>query len=246
MINYGKFNTAVIDMLCEIEETQKNKLAEAGRLIYGSLENGGMLHVFSTGHSHMLVEELFYRAGGLIQIDPILDPALMLHQGAVKSTRLERLSGYAECIFEGIDAKEGEPLLIASNSGINPVPVEMALLAKRKKLKVIAITSLDISGALEPRHASGKKLMDIADVVIGNCLKDGDAVMEIPGMEQKIAAVSSMAGIYIVQRLVIAIVNEFLKDGRKPPVFMSANVPGGDEHNACLLERYGGRIRGLY
>jgi len=246
MIDDRKFHTIVAGLLEDIETTQNSKIKEAGKLISDSLENDGILHVFSTGHSHMIVEELFYRAGGLVQVNPILDPALMLHQGAIKSTRIERLQGYADSIAESIDFREGEPIIIASNSGINAVPVEMALAAKKKNLKVVAITSVNISGSLMPRHSSGKKLMDIADVVIDNCIKDGDAVMEIPGSDQKIAAVSSIAGMYIAQRLVIDIVNEFLKKGKRPPVYMSANIPGGDEHNALLVEKYSKRIRGLY
>lgn len=246
MIDDSRFSTIVIDLLNEIEETQRGKILEAGTIISDSLDNEGMLHVFSTGHSHMIVEELFYRAGGLVPVNPILDPALMLHEGAVKSTKIERLPGYAASVFDGICFKEGEPILIASNSGINSVPVEMALMAKEKKLKVIAITSVDISSSLQPRHLSGMKLMDIADVVIDNCIKGGDAVLEIPGTGQKVGAVSSIAGIYIAQKIVLNVINEFVKKGKKPPVYMSANIPGGDEHNAYLIEKYRDRIRGLY
>ena len=246
MIEGKKFNAVVTDLLKEIEKTQGDKIAQAGEVIGKSLDNGGLLHVFSTGHSHMIAEEMFYRTGGLFQVDPILEPSLMLHQGAMKSTKIERLPGYAKIIADSSDLREDESIIIASNSGINSVIVEMAMVAKEKKLNVIAITSAGTSSKLNPRHSSGKRLMDVADIVIDNCLNDGDAVMEVPGIEQKTGAVSSITGIYIAQRIVISVVNEFVKRGKTPPIFMSANVPGGDEHNAQLVAKYGSRIRGLY
>ncbi|NSW89190.1 MAG: SIS domain-containing protein [Firmicutes bacterium] len=246
MIDESRFKVVVIDLLNEIERTQSEVIREAGRIISEAIENEGLLHVFSTGHSHMIVEEMFYRAGGLVPVNPILDPVLMLHEGAFKSTKVERLSGYAAGVFESVRFKKGEPVLIISNSGINSVPVEMALLCKQNSLKVIAITSVSLSSSLQPRHASGKKLMDIADYVIDNCIKGDDASIEIQEYGQKVGAISSIAGIYIAQKLVISVVNEFLKKGKKPPVFMSANVPGGDEHNAYYISKYRERIRGLY
>lgn len=246
MLEGSEYRDIVLGVLTEIESTQKEKIRAAGKMIEDSLDHDGLLHVFSTGHSHMISEELFYRTGGLVQVNPILDPPLMLHQGAMKSTRVERLQGYAESIAESIDFRPGEPIIIASNSGINSVTIEMALYAKKKDMKVIAITSVDISGSLKTRHPSGKKLMDLADIVIDNCVRDGDAVLKVPGIEQKVGAVSSIAGLYIAQRLIIDTVDEFLKKGKTPPIYMSANVPGGDQHNARLVEKYGKRIRGLY
>lgn len=246
MIEENRFNSIVVNLINEIESTQKEALKKAGALISQALDNDGVLHVFSTGHSHMIAEELFYRAGGLIQVNPIFDPGLMLHEGPIKSTNLERLPGYAAVIFKSIDFKEGEPIIIMSNSGINIVPIEMALLAKENGLKVIAITSVNVSASLKSRHSSGLKLMDVADIVIDNCLKDGDAVLEIPGTGQKVGAVSSIAAMYITQRIILSVINEFLKDGKVPPVYMSANIPGGDEHNAKLIKKYKQKIRRLY
>ncbi|HHW48155.1 MAG TPA: SIS domain-containing protein [Clostridiaceae bacterium] len=246
MIDDNRFNVLVTNLLNEIEKTQNEVIKEAGKVISEAIENGGVLHAFSTGHSHMVVEEMFYRAGGLMPVNPILDPALMLHEGAFKSTKIERLSGYASVIFESVKFQKGEPILIISNSGINPVPVEMALLSKQNGQRVIAITSVTLSRSLQSRHDSGKKLMDIADYVIDNCIKDGDASIEIEEYGQRVGAVSSIVGIYIAQKLVISVVNEFLKKGKKPPIFMSANVPGGDEHNAYYINKYSERIRGLY
>ena len=246
MFDEGHYKDIVLDIINQIENTQRENIEKAGVLISESLGKEGVLHVFSTGHSHMIAEELFYRAGGLIQIDPIFDPNLMLHEGPVKGTRLERLTGYAEAIFDMVDYKAGEPIIILSNSGINAVPLEMAMLAEKNGMKVIAITSVSVSSMLESRHPSGMKLMDVGDVVIDTCLKDGDAVLDLPGTNQKVGAVSSIAAMYIAQRIVLSVISRFIKKGEAPPVFMSANVPGGDEHNARLVEKYKYRIRSLY
>ena len=246
MFDDGRYKNIVVDLINSIETTQYDSIGKAGLLIWQSLSNEGVLHVFSTGHSHMIAEELFYRAGGLIQVNPIFDPNLMLHEGAIKSTALERLPGYAEALFDTVEFRKGEPIIIMSNSGINVVPIEMAVLAKKHGMKVIAVTSISISSMLEPRHPSGIKLMDVGDVVIDNCIKDGDAVLELPNMGQKVGAVSSIAAIYIAQKIVLGVINEFIKNDQVPPVFMSANIPGGDEHNAKLVKKYKKKIRNLY
>lgn len=246
MFDEGQFKDVVVDLINEIETVQHDNIEKAGVLIGQALGNEGVLHVFSTGHSHMIIEELFYRAGGLIQVNPIFDTNLMLHEGPIRGTALERLPGYADAIFKTINFNIGEPIIIMSNSGINVVPIEMALLAKENGMKVIVITSVGISSKLISRHQSGMKLMDTADVVIDNCLKDGDAVLELPGTGQKVGAVSSIAAMYIAQRIVLSAINEFLRNGKVPPVFMSANIPGGDEHNAKLVEKFKSKIKNLY
>lgn len=245
-IKESKYCEEVVALISNLENSQSENIKKAGEIIADVMKNEGILHVFSTGHSHMMVEEMFYRAGGLVQVNPIFDPVLMLHEGAVKSTKIERLPGYAATVLQGVKFKENEPIIIISNSGINPVPVEMAMLCKEKNLKVIAITSVGVSKNLTSRHPSGKKLMDIADIVIDNCVGEGDATVEIPNTNQKIGGVSSIAGIYIVQRIVLSVVNQFLEEDKTPPIYMSANVPGGDQHNGKLIEKYKERIRCLY
>jgi len=243
---YGdRYKNEVFNLLKKIEMTQKHLILQSADIIYNSLAENGVLHVFSTGHSHIVVEELFYRCGGLVPVNPIFDPATMLHEGAVKSTRLERLSGYAEVIFEGIDTREREPILIISNSGINAVPIEMAILARERGMFVIAITSKDISGNLESRHSSGKKLLDIADLVIDNCVISRDAAIFLDKTGQCFGPLSSLSSIYIVDRMVVEVVSKYIEAGQVPPVFKSANIPGGDEYNEELINRYKERIKGF-
>lgn len=245
-INLKDFTQIVKEVIQTIENHEQENIEKAAKIIAKSLEQEGLLHVFSTGHSHMVVEELFYRTGGLVQVNPILESALMLHEGALKSTKLERLSGYAKTILDGESVRSGETIIIASNSGINCLPIEMALAAKDKGLNVVAITSLETSRVLVSRHLSGKKLYEVADVIIDNCVPTGDAVIQLPEMTQKVGAISSIACTYIAQNLVLCVINEYLKKGIIPPIYMSANMPGGDEHNKNLIGKYQGRIRCLH
>jgi uncharacterized phosphosugar-binding protein len=241
----GNYRECVLDLLNRINTTQAPVIAEAAHLVAGSLLEDGVLHVFSTGHSHMIAEELFHRTGGLVPVNPIFDPGTMLHTGALRSTKLERLPGYAGVMFQGLDVREGEPMLIASNSGINPVPIEMAQLAKERGMNVICITSRDISTALKSRYATGKKLMDIADIVIDNCIMQNDAAVELNETGQRIGALSSIAGIYIANCLVVEVAARFKEAGVMPPVLMSSNMPEGDGFNNALLKKYGRRIKGF-
>lgn len=245
---YGEvYHEKIIELLENINRSQNGNIKQAAQAVSSAIGMGGLFHVFSTGHSHMIVEELFYRTGGLIPVNPIFDPATMLHEGAAKSTRIERLSGYAEAVFKGVDTMPGEAILIVSNSGINPVPIEMAMLAKQRQMIVLAITSKEISLSQKSRHISGKKLMDISDIVIDNCIKGEDAAVEIEldGYIQRAGALSSIAGIYIAQRIVLSAIRNFIDEGIMPPIFKSANIEGGDAHNAKLIDKYKSRIKGL-
>ena len=127
-----KYTNLIIDLLKELEEKEIENINKASIIMFDAMKEEKVVHIFATGHSHMFAEEMFYRAGGLVQINPILEPALMQHEGAVRSTQLERLTGLAKILYSGLDVKEGEPFIIVSNSGINSVPVEMAEIVREK------------------------------------------------------------------------------------------------------------------
>ena len=243
MIQSMTYLNVIKDILEEIEYTQGAHIQEAAKKIEESFQMGGVLHTYSTGHSHMIMEEMFYRTGGLVPVNPIFDPNTMLHQGVLKSTELERLSGYAKILLNHEDLRKGETILVCSNSGINAVPIETALIAKEKGLNVIVITSVNISENSKSRHSSGIKLKDAADVVIDNCIKHSDASIIIEKTNQSVAPVSTIAGAYIANRIVIEVVNEFLNKDKVPPVFMTANVEGGYEFNEQLIDKYKERIK---
>ena len=240
-----KFSTIVRELLDRVDKTQRESIDKSAKLIYESVKNGGLFHVFCTGHSHMIAEEFFYRAGGLIPVNPLLSPFLMQHEGAVSSTKFERLSGVAKIIYDGADIRKGEPILVASNSGINSVPIEMAMIAKENGNPVITLTSAAVSAQAKSRHASGKRLFECGDVVLDTGVPKGDSVIDVGG-GLKTGSVSSIISLYIVQKIALGVVDTFVKNGEEPPIFKSANVEHGDEYNQKQLEKFKGRVRCLY
>jgi uncharacterized phosphosugar-binding protein len=232
-------------LLQEAERKNAPVIAALAEQIAASVIGGGVLHIFGTGHSHMLAEEVFYRAGGLIPVNAMLDARLMLHEGALSSTLAERLTGYAEAILIRYDLRAGETLIIASNSGRNAVPVEMALLARSRGLSVIALTSVAHSMAHESRHPSGKRLYEIADHVLDNCGAVGDAALPLEGTPYKVGATSTVIGVALLQALVHAIAQRLVEKGVDPvPVLVSSNLDAADPalHNQTLLEKYRPRL----
>ena len=239
-----EFSVKINNIINEITKCEESNIKTCAKLIFDSMNNNGVVHVFATGHSHMFAEELFYRAGGLVQVNPILEPFLMQHEGSIRSTKFERLTGIAEIIFNSLDLRSKEPFIIVSNSGINSVPVEMAYLAKEKGHPVIAITSMTQSSKSNTRNKYDKHLYEVCDVVIDNHTPYGDGVIEKE--YGKIGASSSIACSFIAQSIVIEIVNLYEEKGLIPPIYISANTPGGDEHNKELYEKFKSRIKSLY
>jgi uncharacterized phosphosugar-binding protein len=229
-------------LIDQITTSQRNSIQMTAQLAADSIADGGVLHVFGSGHSHMIAEDIFHRAGGLACVNAMLEDSLMeLNFG--RATSLERLSGYAEVLLEGYSLKESEVILIISNSGINSVPIEIAMESKKRGLKVVAITSIEHSQKTASRHPSGKKLCDIAEIVIDNCGVFGDATIQPQGIKQKIGPTSTIGGIVIAQALIIEIIEQLLQRNIAPPVFISANQDEGDSNNKVLFERYKNQVR---
>lgn len=218
--------------------TQTDAIQQAANLIKESVKNGGRFYVFGSGHSHMIAEEIYNRAGGLALVKAILEPGLMLHEEPNKSTYLERLNGYAEVLLKikGVTAKD--TLMIISNSGRNPVIVELALKAQEMGVKVIAMTSIAHSSQTSSRHESGKRLFEAADVVLDNAAEFGDAAFYIEGLETPTGPTSDFTGIALAQTLIVATLEALVREGITPPVFRSSNVDGADEYNDMLFEKY--------
>ena len=240
-----RYHETILRLLQHIASTQAAALEAAAQAIFASLRADGVWHVFGSGHSHALAEEAFHRAGGLVPVNAIQEVFLTPLTPPAVSGRLERVPGVAQVILAGHDLRAGEVLMVVSNSGINAVPVEIALEGKALGLTVIALTSRAHSGRMPSRHASGKRLFEIADIVLDNCGAPGDGAVAYDGVPGRVAPTSLLAGSYLINSLVCRVVELFLAAGLTPPVYLSANVPEGDEHNRQMEEKYRGRIRGL-
>lgn len=233
---------AIIEKICTDGAESIEKAAD---LLTETIIDNKRLYLFGTGHSHMLAEELFYRAGGLVNIQPILVEPLMLHISASESTLAERVEGYAEKIFTDYDISANDTVIIISNSGRNGVIVDMALLCKEKGVNVVALTNLEHTYAGASRHKSGKRLCEIADIVLDNFGCVGDACVNVEGVEGKICPTSTVTGALILNAVVAQAVDLCAKQGFIPEHFASSNVDGGDEINNKLVEKYKKELKHL-
>lgn len=239
----SRYYEAVLRVLDEIQKTQVEAIDRAADLIFSSLLADGVLHVFGSGHSELVAQEAFHRAGGLVPVNTMAEPFLSPLTPPKKSGRLERLSGIADVLLDYHEPRAGECLIIISNAGINPVPVELALEAKMRNLTVIAITSLSHAMAVASRHTGGKRLFEAADVIIDNCGATGDGALAFPDLAAKVGATSLIAGAFIMNSIICSVVERFIAKGLMPPVYLSANLPDGDEHNRRLEAKYRERIK---
>lgn len=221
---------------------QSKEIESAAFLIAACLGNQGWIYTSGTGHSHLLAEEIFYRAGGFARVFPILDADLMLHVDATGSTDLERLEGYGTQLLESHPINERDVLILSSNSGRNAVPIEMAESARKKGAKIIAITNLTHSQSVASRHSSGKKLYQLADIVLDNFGEIGDASIRIPELGAAMGATSTVIGAALLHTILIRAAELCIESGIIPEVFHSSNSDSGEDHNQALIDRYKSRI----
>lgn len=232
--------SAVEKLIPVLELKNKTAVSKVVRRLSNSIENDGLLYVFGSGHSAILVEEVFHRAGGLIPVYPILHGFLTPHTTPKISGQLERLSGVAPILLEKANPQAGDVLFIASNSGVNAAAIEMALEAKRRKVWTVAFTSTTHSAAVPSRHPSKKKLKDVVDVVLDNCAPVGDAAVAIG--TARVGAISTIANSMLYHWILTEMCARWNRAGKKMPIYLSANVPGGDAHNEKQEKKYRKRI----
>ena len=215
-------------------------------LMTRAIESGAVIQAFGTGHSEAFAMEIAGRAGGLIPTNKIALRDLVLHGNltvdALAGSSLERNPDIVSELWEISPIHPGDVFVIASNSGVNGSVVGMALLAKESGHGVIGVTSLQHTAQVRPKHPSGRRLSEIADVVIDNLAPYGDATLALPG-GVAVGSVSSITSAFIAQLLTIGVAQRMNGDGRVPPLYLSANIPGGDAHNHALEKKYAGRIR---
>lgn len=239
-----EYAKAVFSILNEISAQEGERIRQAGLMLADTLARDGLLHVFGCGHSHILEEELFYRAGGLAAVNPLFDTGTMLHESATQSSRIERMSGYAPFILERYSIQQGDCFLIATTSGINPLPIEMAQRARMRGAKVIGITSFAYRDKAS-RHPEGFHIADVCDICIDSHVPEGDAAVTVRSDGTKAGPVSSIANLLIANSIVLEACEALKSRGIEPEVFVSGNVEGGDAHNDALVTRFRARVRPL-
>jgi len=233
--------TAMREHLAQVEERNADALAAVTRRVYQTIVDGGLILTAGTGHSRAMVLETFYRAGGLACVKPIHHPALDPLAGGAASTRLERVIGLGRLLADEADATDADTAFVFSNSGTNPVPVELAEALAEDGATVVAVSSRQHM-ARAPSRAE-KKLDQVAHYLLDTGTPYGDAFWPTPG--GSIAPLSSITGAYLWNLVLVGVSRLAEADGTTLPVWASANVAGGEDRNIELRERYRGRIPGL-
>jgi uncharacterized phosphosugar-binding protein len=225
-----------------VEKNEKENIQKAAEKVAEAIQDGGVIQLFGCGHSHILTEEVFYRAGGLVPIKPILIEPLMLHEGALRSSQLERMNDYVGQFLTDQDIQPNDVVVVLSTSGRNPVPVDVANEAKRRGAFVIGLTSLEYSQSQPSRHKSGKHLYNSVDLVIDNHSVKGDAILSYDKVQVPFGPTSTVVGAVILNAIFAEAIKIMADNGFEPPVFLSGNIDGADSHNEKLVGKYQKRI----
>jgi len=233
-----------LDGILEKIRQNEAQYRETAAAILARVKQGGMIFPFGTGHGHLLALEMFYRAGGMMGVNPILTEELMLHKSATGSSAFERSEGKAEPLLEEFKVGEKDVVIVFSNSGINPLTIEMALGAKERGALTIALTNLNHSRPLQSRHHTGLKLYEICDIVLDNFGVLGDACVEVAS-GIRIAPTSTIAGATIVHTLTAMMAELAEAEGYELELLTSGNVPNGHERNLAFINKYKGVIKSL-
>lgn len=249
MNDYGYF-ASIQENFKKVNDTQGENIKAAAQLMANAIAEDRLIHVYGGGgHTTLCMGEMFFRAGGLSCINPIMETGLSVFNQALKYLELERTVNYGSAIMKYYDLQPGDVLIIFHNIGINPATIDAAMEAKKAGAKIIAVSSSHWQNEMPAehfiRHPNKTNLFDYADVCIDDFNPVGDAVVTVPGLETPIAPVSNIIDFYIAHLLEIATVEACIEKGITPPVWSSANTPGGDEKNAAYLAKYCPRVKML-
>lgn len=234
-----EFMNRVDELFRKVHDSEKDNIRLLAEKFAENIKNDHIIHVFGTGHSHMIGIELFCRAGGLANVDAVLDPDALPNFGARRSGALEKLTGLADIIYDRYCFREGDILIVISNSGRNALPIEMAMRAKKEGIYTVALTNLHQSQNTVSRHPSGLRLFECVDLVMDNGVPDGDSLMEVGGV--KTGPGSSLSSIFLLDTVVTEALKILAAEGEPLPVFASQNVDGFN--NDSLYEKYESRVK---
>jgi len=232
------YHDRIVTLIDAIFTEEQDAIERAAALAAEAIEGGGVVHAFGSGHSAMVAKEIPSRAGGLVPVNQLIDTM----EGVS-----ERLPGYAETILRPYEMqyemRPGEAMIVISNSGINPLPIEVATGARARGLRTIGISNVAQSRAAASLHPSGKHLFEVVDVSLDTHAAPGDAAVQLPNSDQRSGATSTIAGAFVVNLLMLRVVELLVARDVVPPVLMSKNLPGADENNARLVAAHRDRVR---
>ena len=228
-------------ILDEVYEKNHEQIKLAAEKMAETIMKDDLVHIFGTGHSSLLATEMYSRAGGLANVNPILDANALMDFGGERSCQMERTSGISEVLYNLYEIKPQDMVIVISNSGRNAMPIEMAMKAKDKGNFVVVLTSLEVSKNMTSRHSSGKKLYEFGDIVLDNCAKYGDCCMKVGNYDT--GAISTITGSFILHTIETEATKIMVDKGFKPYLFQSQNIDGYD--NEAVINTYKHRIKHL-
>lgn len=245
-----QYLATVQGLLTRIATEERDALGRAAALVADQVADDRLVHVYGPGgHSNLAAQEVFFRAGGLMHVAAMLDEGTLLSNGALRSMAVERTPGYGRVVVADWGLRQDDLLILVNAYGINAALIDAALEAKRRGVRLIGISShahAEQTAADHPaRHPDKHDLHDVVDIAVDCKVPVGDAVVELPGMSERIAAVSTFANAFTLNCLLIRTVDELLRRGVEPPVWRSGNAPGGDEANSRFVDRFRTRIKTL-
>ncbi len=237
------YRKTLADTLDRAFEINREALLAGAELLARANLEGHNIFAFGCSHAMLPMLELYYRTGGMATINPVRAPGLCLDiDPATMTSQMERIPEYGRIIVDNIPLGAKDVLIIHSVSGRNTVPIDVALRAREKGAKVIVLTSMEMTGAVTSRHPAGIKLCDTADVLLDNAGCVGDAAITVEGVPERVAPTSTSVACALLNAMMAEAVSRITRAGGIPPVFVSANLDGGDEHNKAMLKAYGEHI----
>lgn len=244
------YYTEINKLMLRVVKEESENIRKAASILADQVQKGKLIHVFGTGgHSYIGGEEMFFRAGGLQSINAILDPGVSLASGARRTMFVERTPGYARAVLDTYGVSEGDILILVNVNGINSLTIDTANECKKRGVTVIGVTSKEFSLQVPPgtaaRHSSNKNLFELSDIVLDLHVPVGDAILDLPGFKLKVSASSTVMVAFMLNSLNAETINLLIERGVEPPVWFSANVPGGDEYNKSFYDNNMPRIKHL-
>ena len=230
----ARYLHAVAELLVSVADTQAAAIGRVGEIVGRSVAQGGVVHLFGAGHSRLPAEDVCLRAASLTSSRAIWPDRV--------SDKFERFGGLAPVVLKQGDVRAGEVLFVISNSGINPMPIEVAQQARATGATVVGVGSRQHSLATASRQADGVRLMDVCDVFLDTGVPAGDALIEADGLPGPVGPASTIMAAALLHAVLVEATGWMVSAGHVPPVRISRNLPGGDEHNAAISRRYADRI----